>query len=62
MIRITISLRLSCADLDLGVEMPEDIVDLILEAAGEHLVSLVQHKLLDLVRPDTYKMMNEEIR
>jgi hypothetical protein len=42
--------------------MPEDIVDLILEAAGEHLVSLVQHKLLDLVRPDTYKMMNEEIR
>jgi hypothetical protein len=42
-----------CADLDLRVEMPEDIVDLILEAAGEHLISLVQHKLLDLVRPDT---------
>jgi hypothetical protein len=38
--------------------MPEDIIDLILETAGEHLVSLVQHKLLDLVSPDTYKMMN----
>ncbi len=38
--------------------MPEDIVDLILKAAGEHLVSLVQHKLLDLVSPGIYKMMN----
>jgi hypothetical protein len=40
--------------------MPEDIVDLILEAAGEHLVSLIKHKLLDLVCPDIYKLMNEE--
>ena len=31
--------------------MPEDIVDLILEPTGQHLVGLVQHKLLDVVRP-----------
>lgn len=40
------------AHLYLGVEMPEDIVDLILEASGQHLVGLVQHELLDVVGPD----------
>ena len=32
--------------------MPEDIVDLILESSRQHLVSLIQHELLDLVCPE----------
>lgn len=39
-------------DLDLGVEMPEHVVDLVLETSRQHFVGLVQHKLLDVVRPD----------
>ena len=36
-------------DLDVGVEVAEHIVDLVLEATRQHLVSLVQDKHLDLV-------------
>ena len=35
--------------------MPEDIVDLILESSGQHLVSLIQHKLLDITGPEHKK-------
>jgi hypothetical protein len=44
-----------CPHLDLGVEMPENIIDLVLETARQHLVGLVQHKLLDLVSPAIIK-------
>merc|ERR1712087_881019 len=36
--------------LDLLVEMPEYVVDLVLEPSAQHLVSLVQDKLLDVIR------------
>merc|ERR1712087_899012 len=36
--------------LDLLVEMPEYVVDLVLEPSTQHLVSLVQDKLLDVIR------------
>ena len=36
--------------LNLRVEMSKDIIDLILEAAGQHLIGLVQHELLDVAR------------
>ena len=36
--------------LDVGVEVAEDVVDLVLEAARQHLVGLVQHEHLDVVR------------
>jgi len=36
--------------LNLRVEMPEDIIDLILEVALQHLIGLVQHELLDVAR------------
>ncbi len=32
-------------------ERAEDVVDLVLEAAREHLVRLVQHQRADVVRP-----------
>merc|ERR1711931_452999 len=38
--------------LNLLVEMTEDIVDLVLETTRQHLVSLVEHKLLDIVGPE----------
>ena len=31
--------------------MTEDIVDLVLESTGQHLVSLVQNELLDVMGP-----------
>ena len=37
--------------LYLGVEMSENIVDLILESSGQHLVSFIQYKLLDITGP-----------
>ena len=43
--------------LNLRTEMPEDIVDLILEPAGQHLVGLVQHELLDVVGPNNKEMV-----
>ena len=38
--------------LNLLVEMTEDIIDLVLETARQHLVSLVEDKLLDVVGPE----------
>jgi hypothetical protein len=35
--------------LQLGWQQLEDVVNLVLEAAGEHLIGLVQHKHLDAV-------------
>jgi len=37
------------AHLQLGGQQLEDVVDLVLEPAGEHLVGLIQHKHLDAV-------------
>ena len=34
--------------LNARVKMPEDIVDLILESSGQHLVSFIQNKHLDV--------------
>jgi hypothetical protein len=36
-------------DLDVGVKVPEDVVDLILESSGQHLVGLVQNEHLDVL-------------
>mmetsp|Transcript_22784 Transcript_22784/g.54534 ORF Transcript_22784/g.54534 Transcript_22784/m.54534 type:complete len:262 (+) Transcript_22784:284-1069(+) len=37
------------ADLELGREELEDVIDLVLEPTGEHLIGLVKHKHLDRV-------------
>ena len=37
--------------LDVGVQVPEHIVDLVLETTGQHLVGLIQDEHLDIVRP-----------
>ena len=40
------------ADLDLLGEELEDVIDLILETAGKHLVGLVEHELFDAVQAE----------
>lgn len=36
--------------LELGGQQLEDVVDLVLEPAGQHLICLIQHEHLDAVR------------
>jgi hypothetical protein len=36
-------------DLDVGVKVTEDVIDLILKSSRQHLVGLVEDKHLDLV-------------
>merc|ERR1719234_1549646 len=38
--------------LNLLVKMTEDIIDLILETARQHLIGLIEHKLLDVIGPE----------
>lgn len=37
------------SDLGICVHVPKDLVDLILEAPVQHLISFVQHKHLDVL-------------
>ena len=37
--------------LDLLVEMTEDVINLVLETARQHLIGLIKNELLDVVGP-----------
>lgn len=39
--------------LELGRQQLEDVVDLVLETAREHLIGLIQHEHADVVRPQS---------
>ena len=38
----------SSADLDARLQFPEDVVDLVLESSGQHLIGFIQNKDLDI--------------
>jgi len=40
------------ADLDLLGEELEDVIDLVLETAGKHLIGLIEHELTDVVKAE----------